>query len=480
MARAMHRWPTMRAGWALTAIPALVAACGDNLLVDPDGIESGSRLRAVFTTAGSARQFAGFYDRERDERCTFGLDASHQQAYCVPLAAEATMFLDSACTHPAAERWEDDCAPPPRYVKLGPGLCDPDRIWSVGEPVTRDIVYRIAESGYCMPVAGFSYVWYPAAELISLDELVRADVHIAPGMQRLAETYVRGDDGSRQRIGVFDRQLQTDCRFTENAGQIACAPQVCAWGGRWWDEACQTPLVARIAADWDPSCPCASPSHAEVWSETVPGVTARRIYKVGAGVSSTVYSRGLIDGEEVCSREGVTLLDVYERGDEVSLAGAARWLEGSGRIRRRMLGSEGIGTPDGFRDVDLGVDCAPTVASDGVSRCLPTHGAQAWESSSVGYTDPLCTEAISLASSFSEDGSAPASTIAFTSSFPSLPNCDGSTTFHTLERELLPGELYLMLDACRAVWWDRPRERRYVVGAELPPERFVELLDVID
>ena len=67
----------------------------------PAVFQSGSRLRASFMMVGSARQFAGWFDRKLGVRCSFRL-AEDRAWRCLPTTQVGTgYFGDATCMAPA-------------------------------------------------------------------------------------------------------------------------------------------------------------------------------------------------------------------------------------------------------------------------------------------------------------------------------------------------------------------------------------------
>src|SRR6185437_5171041 len=73
---------SMRRPW-LAALVVVAAACSARPRVDAPGFANGTRLAARFDDLDGTRLFVAFYDKTRDEECTFQLlpDGS---AACLP------------------------------------------------------------------------------------------------------------------------------------------------------------------------------------------------------------------------------------------------------------------------------------------------------------------------------------------------------------------------------------------------------------
>jgi hypothetical protein len=140
---------------------------------------SGTRLKARYYVGDDgSKQFAGWYDTERKENCTFST-ASDGAIRCVPAATAAAVgsyFADSACKQPLATV---SCgAPAPKYASaysqssggclMGPTLAP------VGAHFTAATVY-VGSSGSCTGIATpASTDWYQVGASIDPASFVRA------------------------------------------------------------------------------------------------------------------------------------------------------------------------------------------------------------------------------------------------------------------------------------------------------------------
>ncbi len=126
--------------------------------------ESGSRLRARHLVADDGtKQFVGWFDSQRSERCTFVVAADGKQR-CLPIGAAtlASFFKDASCsatmkfaiaTSACSQGSTDvaygaDTSCPPRY-----------RVYVTGAKVTPTTVYSLV-NGVCTagpPLEGYTY-----------------------------------------------------------------------------------------------------------------------------------------------------------------------------------------------------------------------------------------------------------------------------------------------------------------------------------
>jgi hypothetical protein len=115
---------------------------------------SGSRLVPVFLTGeDDSRQFAGWFDRARNENCAFGLSADGVMR-CLPTdSLEARLFVDAACTQRVVA--VVGCTMPKYFIEPHVESCgskERHRIREPGAKIRPPTVYSSA-GGTCARVA---------------------------------------------------------------------------------------------------------------------------------------------------------------------------------------------------------------------------------------------------------------------------------------------------------------------------------------
>jgi hypothetical protein len=141
---AMRHSPRVHHHWPAVLCAALVAlGVADHAHADP-GVDvgwssaplSGSRLVPVFLTAeDESRQFVGWFDRTRNENCSFGLSADGV-VRCLPSdAIEARLFVDAACKQRVVAL--STCAMPKYFIEPEVASCTAEVRRRVREPGAR-------------------------------------------------------------------------------------------------------------------------------------------------------------------------------------------------------------------------------------------------------------------------------------------------------------------------------------------------------
>lgn len=138
--------------------------------------KSGSRLRArVLDGGGNARSFVGWFDAELGIDCTSAIIAG-AAARCLPPRIDTVVYLDDACSEPAAPASQTLA---PSYVvepHAGVQLCDSYRAWSVGAAEVAPIVYSRGPDNVCSAIATDALVQpLSAIPLETFTELDRED-----------------------------------------------------------------------------------------------------------------------------------------------------------------------------------------------------------------------------------------------------------------------------------------------------------------
>ncbi len=118
---------------------------------------SGSRLKARYWVGeDGSKQFAGWYDSQREEACSFQ-DYGDGVPRCRPSSgAFASYFLDSGCTVPLFNVYDTECSTAPKYGTALSGCTT--QLYQLAAN-TPSMVY-VGKPGACtgtMPPAGYTY-----------------------------------------------------------------------------------------------------------------------------------------------------------------------------------------------------------------------------------------------------------------------------------------------------------------------------------
>lgn len=464
---------------ALAGLATIAAGCGDNLRPVTDGVRSGDRLAATFWVGDGARLFAGFLDRELGLRCRFEMLPDEEHAVCLPTAsAIATEFLDERCTLPVVPATGSPTGERPRVALVESSACEPPAIWTLGEPIALTQRYARTPAGGCAWRAGEPGArWHPAIRALGLDELVPGRAQVEDRGDTLRVRYVDGDDGSRQPIGMYDARMRAPCGFVDRVTfgvpvARACYPELCVVGNvQWRDEHCRPILPSFVdpSSGLSPRCACHAPRFALLLpSEPLQDPRAPQIRPVAGALSSPVE---LWSGTaEVCELVDYAAFDAWSTGDPIEpVAGRRTVLEGSGRLRPVATVAEDGATmlEPWLRDREVGTECEPRVARDGVRRCLPTGLTQLLDSF---FADPDCTRPVRVAYAGDFDGST-------RWAIDDDDGGGGGRTVLLVSSEALPGNLFHGgFDVpCVPFSWQHPIERYYLLGPEAAPERFAAM-----
>lgn len=141
--------------WLDAAIDAIVDPVPD--AAADDGNKDGSRLKARYYVAeDGARQFAGWFDTQRGEECSFQM-ASDGKRRCLPtgqLSGSGFHYADASCTQPIAPAVSGCSSPALAAIwEASAGCGAPSvRLYSVAAKVTGASIYYGA-NGTCTPMA---------------------------------------------------------------------------------------------------------------------------------------------------------------------------------------------------------------------------------------------------------------------------------------------------------------------------------------
>ncbi|MBX3157463.1 MAG: hypothetical protein KF773_15920 [Deltaproteobacteria bacterium] len=353
---------------AVCAAAAVLAACGDGIVVEPvDEAVSGARLMVEWVFYGDgSRQPApqAFYDTELHARCQPGtwVDGTRR---CIPVADPA-IYTRPDCTVPIGVGLTNQH--PDLFIgyEIEFGVARPKRIYRALAPVAQpEAAYQLSD-GECFGVGatppGIPYFalapGFDGNRMAVIDE--RDDG--ADG-ERLAQVVVESSDGLRVPIGFRDREAGALCEPEQRASGTVCAPRA-APSDIYLDPSCREPGIALFDGP-QPSVV----SH--------PGPDGCRLdYRVGPVVEGAFYRRN----GAVCE---LVPFDGFVRGYRLGAPVEPIRLErevddATGRrLQRVTLASGSVrARSDRMFDTATRDECRPVAFGD-VLRCLPARAAHA-------------------------------------------------------------------------------------------------------
>ncbi|QSQ16556.1 DUF7481 family protein [Myxococcus landrumensis] len=255
--------------------------------------DSGISAHFIDGEDGSA-QFARLHDTVRDTACGNHW-ASDGKKRCLPVGATtahgqgAFAAANTTCTEPA---YSATCMTAPRFaVTFAQSSCAPgSKVHEAGEQVTQ--VYSAAGAGVCQPLTmvppdtrffrGGAEI--PASHFVELKE-VDLKTH-----GRLKVRGMAAGDSVRIPVVVHDTELNTDCRFLEDASRkLRCFPlsNLSSNQSLFADSACTSPLGLEDV----PTCASSPPSR-HVLVRTFTATTPYyRAYNAGPKHDGPIFER---------------------------------------------------------------------------------------------------------------------------------------------------------------------------------------------
>jgi hypothetical protein len=207
----------------------------------------------------------------------------------------------------------------------------------------------------------------------------------------------------------------------------------------------------------------------------------REVYEMGDPVPATSLYFGM---GGMCNPDTDGEREVRALGREIpfdTLPAATRVTIGSGRIRTTALESDGLRRAEyGFIDTEHGVPCTPTLARDGIERCLPNGGELEY------FTTPNCTVprqfAVRTLDSCEQTFPDLAHIMALDYTPPVVACGNGNSAVMSATAEVQPGTLYERNEAsvCVPAMWNRDEWRVYELGAEILPREFAAFEHIVE
>lgn len=347
---------------------------------------SGARLRAeVIADAAGTRAFSRWIDSELELTCQF-LRSSDGEQRCLPSTPiygrrePRVSFADPECTRELAHVMDGA-----RFwvgYPLPGEPCEEPRfpVRNIGALVPKENgEYRIdAATGACAALAGL--VALAPGERHFLEDEVPAELFergeraVASGAGRLRAIEVRGDDGSFERVGIRDTELELDCRSESGL----CLPFQAAFQAMpYVDETCTEHVVNYEVPSAFRNADCLPPQLAY---RLIPDACGTRphAHVVGERYQGALFTD--IGGQCGFYEETSERPRSFRLGPELELGLApvlVQWL-GQGRLRvLTELSPEGarldLAQEAQVMDATARIACSADELCDGSLVCKPTE-----------------------------------------------------------------------------------------------------------
>lgn len=345
----------------------LLCACGDNVA---------PRLVPVTYEVGDVTYTRGgqFHDTQRGEDCEpWGW--ADGATYCTPAHSDP-VYTDAACTDPIAGIRDSYIA---TYFTIA-GMTSLRRLRPTTPSTRNPAQYWVQNMGGCNGPypAPPGAQWREIGDELDETAFVRLLRSAPEGDGRLQTIAWHTSDGLYQPMGFHDRDLGVDCTVTTEFGRdrdhVVCAPpaDIIEY---YADAACTQPVVG--APDGPP------PKVVQLGCEAFAGIGSERtgdVYQVFGGAGCMPSSLAPEWRQ-------------YEVGAPVDVPVLSRVRAGSGRIQSITLVAGDVHVPDRYlHDTMIDADCEP-VASDDMTRCLPT-----WQNIDTYYRDDQCMQTVGIVS----------------------------------------------------------------------------------
>jgi hypothetical protein len=292
---------------------------------------------------------------------------------CLPSAAVLypVQFSDPNCSQPIHVITRPACGEPPGYLltQTEPPTCPGSfGLRARGTKLDLRAFYHRAPDGTCesspRPLSPTQDA-YAIGDELPLEDFVAA-TRADPTPGAYAQSYLDAEDGGRWVAGFSD-PTGTICFFgTAADGLTRCLPRTTFPYSAYGDAACST----RVALGWLSSCPV---EQLFVHRGVPSGCGTRySVFRAGARLSGAYGS----DPRSCQAIEEAAYLDIVSLGDEIGPAaftpGTYGVLDGPGRLKRATLTTvAGTFATGSLWDAKLGVYCSQSLLADGTERCVP-------------------------------------------------------------------------------------------------------------
>lgn len=364
--------------------------------VPSDGLgwRSGTRLRAVVDTAGSAKSFVRWRDVQLQIDCSYDV-AADGKTRCLPVidGDVRTIYDDDQCKSPVGVVAKTLATPKYLPPANAPFVCG-----TGGDSYVPGAAYTPAalftyDGASCTPSgAPDAKYMYLHVSTAAPSTFVSAAEATDPRGPRLSARVYAGEDGSRQDVDLIDSARGgARCAASElKLPSFYCVPTELAYFQDYFSDAtCQT-LVAFHPGYAQQVCN-RKPTAVQDSTSAMPPLT---LFEAGPVFTGAVY-RGPVAScapATLAPQLGATF---YAPGAPLpvsSLAALTVKNEGTGRILSKIVrtSSGAFAANVGFFDTAKGHACAKQPTTDGVSRCLPSDLSESVNT----YADSMCTQAL--------------------------------------------------------------------------------------
>lgn len=350
------------------------------------GTKSGSRLKLQwYQYTDGTEQLAGVFDAQRNEPCSFQTWADGN-TYCVPTNLGTILYSDAACTQPVGEdpTSPQSCTGPGYFAASGPCGAAAGHIYQRGTTAQVSEYYELdATAGCSGPVVpDYERTFAGVGAEVAIGDFVEATITPPAGAGRIVVRSYETADGLALQSSLHDALLGLDCTPAVYQDQVVCQPIDLVTSTYATDATCTQPIVAEPNG-------CTPPSYAAAWPGTCEHL-APDYYTLG-GIASPLSTYQASSGG--CGMIATTGLDLYAIGAALLVATLDRApdpLIAGHRMQLIHSTTTGASYLDALvYDSVLGVECTPSLASDGSLRCLPEGLAVG-----TGYAQAGCTSGL--------------------------------------------------------------------------------------
>jgi hypothetical protein len=430
----------------------LLGACGRyDFEPRADAVASSTRLKQVWNVfADGPRLPETIYDTQLDLRCdpqptTSGLA-------CLPRSFALPFYTDAACTQAIAL----SNSPDDRYaydINTRPIA----HVFELGAPTTPPAtIYNLQFDGSCLAQPPSTGTWYATTEAPLSTFAPLTAQYGSEG--RIVSQQLVASDGFHTPGTLHDTTANGDCIADAFDDATVCDLFPADLAENYTDNTC-THLVLDAYV---------SVSFAEEFVNTpVCKSTDIRSHAVATELPSTTPMWLEIPGSATCAAQNVGPgRRLYDLGPPITLATVTRTPVGTTRIQaiEDAAGSARANEYD-VHDSQLGVECRPQNAADGVLRCLPSRPAYA----TAYFADAACTQPLMLAA-YGQPACA---------TLPPLiiEDPSGPRVYQAGAKYTLPFYYSATPGSCSLV---TPSSDEYVLGAEIPPSSFATITEQTD
>ncbi len=430
----------------------------------------GTRLRPIVYTNGAVERLEGLHDTKLDVDCYFRTLADGKSR-CTPIQARTGRFAftDASCTQMIYGE-TTACAPsvPTHYVlqsNVG-NACPTVDVLELGSATTPSSVY-VRNGNDCVPMNPDGYGFRTVARTMAPAEFVSATVTREARGSALTMTYFDADDGARAPRWIESTATKASCfETTTSDKKLRCVPGHIAYDqGDFSDAAC-TKSVGVLSAYSDE---CGTPPSAVrtsvpttcggVWKFFQPGaeVTGQDYRLSGSACVAQPSPQGTrwLPGAPI---DESTFTEVTPRpGPETPLSLRWNFVDQTSHVGQSTLWDAVHQAP-----------CQPTIADDGVLRCMPS-------ATDLSYADPSCTVPVVTAYHQTGCDAAPAPKFGREVVPPSKACEPGRTRLRTVGAPTTLSAYYVKSGSSCLIASSPSSFDFYAVGAEVPSSEFTEL-----